>query len=226
MKKLAKYLLEIRFDPSPFILDKRGAIAEAISNQCKFTGWEISNNRIDFYDADRKITAFLSYRNLGIAIPESDDGELDPELAKDFIKSVWTYFPSDKIIRFGVRSLFFVERKSFESLFNKFRSKFLKIDEEKANQLGGDIVDVGFPIHFIIDDVKYNINTGPMKKEQASQFFAVPEEDLPDAGIFLDADYSRGEFEKDPKQKEVLEFIDKGLAKASETRSVIEEMLK
>ena len=223
-KIISKHILEIRYKPNSRFLDRRGEIADILSGQ-KFDQWNIGNNKIDF--ASKKhpdIGAFLSYRNLGFfsEYPVSIDNFNNE--AKNFLKSAWTYFPTNQITRIGIRSAFLVEVKNFKEAFDKYRSAFLGLREEDIKKFGGDLIDLAFPLNFAIGEEFFNITTGPMDEKQSKEF-AMDANELPDASIYIDVDYFRKEFSPYVTQKNILDLIDKGVEKAKEVKKEISNLI-
>lgn len=221
MKKIfSKHLIEIRYKPSSRFLDKRGEIAEMLSSST-FDQWNISTNRISFSSKETEdIGAFISYRNLGLFTAHPNTKDVFVEKAKDFIRSSWNYFATDKITRVGIRSTYLIETKGFKESFDKYRKKFLALSDEDISQFGGDLVDLGFPLNFSVDEDFFNINTGPMEKSQSKEF-VIDDKELPSAGVFVDVDYFRKEFSPHTTQRNILDFLDKGIDKAEKIKTLI-----
>jgi len=219
-KCISKHLVEIRFKPTPSVLDKRGWIAESLSGKL-FDRWSISENRVDFRNKDCKyITGFFSFRNVGFASVYPQPAEYFVEKAKDFIKSAWVFFGTNDITRIGVRSTFLSEVGDFKEAVAAYRNCFLKLSEEEVKKFGGDLVDVGFPLNFRAGDKCFNLMTGPMRKAQAVNYYG-DEEGIPETSIYLDADYFKTTFTKAFRQKEALNFIEEGTQKAQEINKLI-----
>jgi len=219
-KCISKHLVEIRFKPSPSFLDKRGKIAESLSGKL-FDSWSISENRIDFGNRDCKyIKGFFSFTNAGFSSVYPQPLEYFVERAKDFIPRAWIFFGTNEVIRIGVRSTFLSEVSDFENTVRAYREHFLKLNEEEVKEFGGQLVDVGFPLNFVMGDKRFNIMTGPMKKAQALIHYG-NEEEIPETAIFLDVDYFKSEFGKGLRLKEALNFIEEGTQKAREINKLI-----
>lgn len=219
-KCISKHLVEIRFKPSPSVLDKRGQIAESLSGKL-FDRWGISQNRIDFRNKDCKyVTGFFSFRNIGFSSVYPQPLEYFVEKAKDFIKRAWVFFGTNDITRIGVRATFLSEVADFKESVKAYRNCFLKLSEEEVKKFGGDLVDVGFPLNFRAGDKFFNITTGPMEKAQAVNYYG-DEEGIPETSIYLDVDYFKTTFKSTLRQKQVLDFIDEGTQKAQEINNLI-----
>lgn len=219
-KIISKHLVEIRHKPNSRFLDKRGEIAETLSGSL-FDEWNISSNKINFSNKEKEDAgAFISYRNLGLFTDYPNTKDVFVEKAKIFVRSSWNYFEKNKITRVGVRSTYLIETKGFRESFDKYRKKFLALSDDDISQFGGDLVDLGFPLNFSVDEDFFNINTGPMEKSQSKEFITGDEE-LPSVGVFLDVDYFRKEFSPYTTQRNILDFIDKGINKAEEVKTLI-----
>lgn len=223
MKMLQKHILEIRFTPTPSIVDKRGVIAESLVGDL-LNGWSIGDNRINFTNKENKnFGAFVSYKNFGFISESPNDTDFFSENSKDFVKKTWNYIPTGKITRIGVRSTYLVEQSNFEKALENLKKEFLNLNGGKLEKFGGKLVDVGLPLNFKEGDVKFNINFGVMEKEQSSQFF-IDEESVPDCGVFIDVDYFQDDnfSSVSAKQSNILQFIDNGLTKS---KNVMETVL-
>lgn len=223
-KEIAKYVVEIRFTPDPRILDKRGEIAENISNNF-LEEWKISSNKIEFTSKENESAlAYFSYKNFALVSDYPNDKNFFLDKSEQLIKSSWQYFPTNKIIRLGVRSTFFIKTDSFKKTFESYKDSFLKIEDNKLKEIG-ELVDMGFPLNFIVDNDHIHTTTGPMEKEQAKQSFGEIEE-IPESGIFLDVDYFRKDFSSYIKQKDVLDFVKKAVDKSDDIKNTILNILK
>ncbi|OJI06584.1 hypothetical protein BK004_02790 [bacterium CG10_46_32] len=221
METISKHLVEIRYKPNSRFLDKRGEVADLLSNSI-FDQWNISTNKINFSSKkDDNIEAFFSFRNLGLFTNYPNTQDFFLEKAKDFIKSAWNYFPTGNIIRVGVRSTYLFETRDFKNTFDKYRSKFLALSDEDIKEFDGDLIDLGFPLNFSIGEDFFNVNTGPMEKDQSKEMVLNDEEELPTTGVYIDVDYFRKEFSPHTTQKNILEFVDKGIQKADKISKLI-----
>ncbi len=216
----SKHIIEIRFKPNSRFLDKRGEIAELLAGSF-FDQWNISNNRIDFSNkTNENVAAFISFRNLGVFTNYPNKADFFKEKARDFIKSAWTNFPTNKITRIGVRSTYLIGTPSFKNSFDEYRKKFLGLSDEDLKKFNGDLIDLGFPLNFAVGEDFFNVTTGPMEKNQSKEFL-LDDDELPEAGIFVDVDYFKKEFSPHITQKNVLDFIDTGVDKAGDVKDLI-----
>jgi len=222
-KREIEYVIEIRFKPNSRILDKRGEIASALSSQL-LNQWNISDNQIVLSNNDnKKITAIFSFKNIIFNSSYPNDKNFFLKNAESFIKSAWSIFPNNEITRIGVRTKFLSQTKDFNTIFESYKKNFLKLSEEDFKEVGGDLIDLGFPLNFVDGDNFFNIMTGPMDKEQLEQSF----KDKTDyeSAIFLDFDYFKKEFSPYIKQKDVIDFLNLGVEKAEKSLLAISKIL-
>lgn len=221
-KTIVNHIFEIRIKPDARFLDKRGSVADQMTN-AKFNHWNISGNRIDFTSSDHpELTAFFSFRNLGVASRVPSTTDEFRETAEEFIKSAWQHFATSTIIRIGVRSIFLTQASDFKKSFDAYRGKFLKLSDDDLSKFGGDLVDLGFPLNFIEGDNFFNINTGPMEDKQSKDIFG---DKAFKAGVFLDVDYFRKEISPHIIQKHVVSFVEDGIKKANTVMQQITQLV-
>lgn len=221
MKTITKQLCEIRFKPDPKILDKRGEITGALSD-LTFPNWKIANNRIDFgNDKDLFASAFFSYRNLGTSSCFPHDAKYFVDTTKEFIKKSWVFFPSNNIVRVGIRSSVLVDLgKSFKDYFEVYKKNISGFT--KKNLFKAELVDVGLNLNFANGDEYFNITTGPMDREQAKMFFdGNSDEEIPETCVYIEVDYFKKDFKPSIKQKDIFKILDDGIAKSEEISSSI-----
>jgi hypothetical protein len=224
-----KHLMELRYAPLPSIMDKRGAIADALMDDL-FDNWSINKNRADLFSKENKnIGCFLSYANLGLGSETPNSSALFVEKSKELIKKAWSFTHPRSYLRFGVRTLFYIpEEKPFASLVNLYRENFLSLSDSQLASFDGKLIDLGFPLNFVAKDKKskFNVVSGAMRKEQALDFFN-NKDLLSDVGIFIDVDYF---VEQAPdvfkQQRHYFEFIQEGVEKAIRIKKTILQLLK
>jgi len=110
----SSHYLEIRYAPMGSFLNVRGEVADFLAGQKKFRHWEITANRVDFWNAeDRRRdpeTAFVSFRNCGYLIhnPSTEDYFADHSSKFLSILEKFEGFSYPPILRLGVRSRFYL----------------------------------------------------------------------------------------------------------------------
>lgn len=226
---VSKYVLEIRFLPLPSILDKRGDITEKLLDEF-FDAWTVNPTRLDVASRENKnIGAYVTYANFGLASESPNKSDLFIEKSQSLIRKLWTIIPMSRTQRFGIRAFQISPYgKTFKSLLERYEKKTLAIPNEKISSFGGNLIDIGWALNF--EDPKkhrkYNINSGPMKKEQAMQFFTQTNL-LPHNGIFVDVDYftDAPSFLNQPKQSDFLKFIEESVSNAQLYQEKIHELL-
>ena len=85
-QSIIKHILEVRFQPVPSILDKKGAITESLLNDV-FDTWVVNPTRIDILSTTNKnITSFVTYSNYGLVSETPNSSDLFLEKAQELIK--------------------------------------------------------------------------------------------------------------------------------------------
>lgn len=224
-----KHIFEIKFTPTPTILDRRGQITDLVLDDF-FNGWRISENRINIESKNNKnIVCFASYFNFGLISESPNDSNLFIEKSQALIEKLWQVLPVNKFQRFGVRTTEFIpQEKAFKELVSVYKKEFLKLSDNQLSKIGENLVDIAIPINFVNDGekTKVNINTGPMQKKQASQFFT-DESLLSETGVFIDIDYFDDQLitRSHQKQKDYFSFISNGISKAEKVTEAVLDII-
>lgn len=219
-------ILEVRFKPDPKILDKRGDIAATLGDAF-LNKWSITPNSIELKsENEAKVKAFFGFRNMGVSsnYPYPKDDFLN--LAKDYIKRGWHLIPFNNLERIGVSTKLIVETDNFTEYLRIFREKFIALNDDQLGQFGGDLVDISIPLNFSEGLNQFNIVLGPIQKEELEVFFKDQEKTIPDYGLFSHVDYFTTEISPSIKQKDILTFIDTGVAKADSVMDTLIALLK
>lgn len=191
---ISDHILEIRFEPMGFFLEKRGEVADAIKGSGQFKHWSITPNRVDFWNEEKREddpeSGFISFRNCGYQVHNPPTRNYFPERAGRFLKSVEenVRIKIPQVSRIGVRARFFCG----SSLgFNEIRDRFYKsfYGSLDSTLFDGQVEDVGAVLNFRRGGLYFNIGSGPMMKDQAATLIrSVKEEEFPASGLFLDFD--------------------------------------
>lgn len=223
-EKIAEYVVEIRFKPNARVLDKRGEIASNLLSKL-LNQWSISSNQILLSSKENLDTkAVFSFKNVSFVSNYPNDKKFFLENAEAYIKSAWTHFPNNEIVRVGIRTKYLIPAKDFKSIFDSYKKNFLALKDEDLTKIGGTLIDLGFPLNFADGDNFFNIVTGPMEKEQFGQFVK-EQEDIFENGVFIDFDYFKQEFSPYTKQKDILDLIKLGIEKAENACSAISDLV-
>lgn len=225
MKKartIAKYFIEVRFEPDAKILDMRGEIATSVLKK-QFTDWVISENKIDFSNKGTdEFGANFSYKGLGIYSSYPNPLTFIKNSAESFIKSTWDYFKDNKIQRIGIRTVSLTETTDYQKTFDAYKEKFFKVNEEMLSNFDGKLYDIGFPMNFVDGNKYIHMMTGPMYAKQSTQYFDNIK-DIPKYGIFVDVDYYMEDCLSISTSKALINFIIEALDKEKRYREIISD---
>ena len=192
-----KYVSEIRFIPRPDFLDMMGKMANALVNS-SFTNWKISQNRVEVTNKDSLF--FVTYSSLGFVTVKKDEMKDCMERLSIALNILGDLPPT----RWGVRIYTIASsNKQFPKLLDEYKKELLNFKPSDFSKIGGELKDVGVSYVFQRDAQKYHIQTGPMEKEQAKDFF--PDAKLTKRGIFVDLDIYKDSFFVDDKRKRKIE---------------------
>ena len=220
---VSKYTVEIRFKPDGSMLDRQGQTANIlVDGNNLFDRWSIEGRVNLSTDDNPNIKAFISHKNLGVTSHHPNSSDFFIAQASKFIQCAWSLFCNRPFLRLGVRSTLVASVDDFAATVERYKNKFLRLEDNDLQQIGGEIVDVGFPINFVSGDDCFNIVTGAMKSEQIQLYMKdVDPEYYPRVGLFLDLDYFCTKFEGRIKQQTICDYVSSGVAKAYEVLNTI-----
>lgn len=206
---ISEHILEVRYKPNPEFLDYRGSYTKGISNLLSLNHWKIDNNRVDIYNDDNSLRAFISFRNFGLIIQNSYDKNYFPNQANKFVRYILsqkTFKNPPFITRLGVRSRFaFPSTTDFDTLLENYISKYFSLSEKAKGIFKDKVVDAGLPIYFQTEIGQINTQSGPMNKDQLVEFFPNTP-NLPDVALYIDLDYWK-EPKKDLSEDNITHLI-------------------
>ena len=192
MNEINEHILEIRYKANPKILDFRGTWAEGILNHMDLKHWRIVENRVDVYNDNSSLHAFVGFKSAGFAAQDTDTKNFFSDKAVKFFRYLFSLdgFGRDiHIIRIGVRSRFAQPyNNGFEDLKNKYSQNYLRLTEEAKKVINAELVDIGGPLNFKDNEGNFNTMSGPMKSEQLQNFFD-NRKNLPEVSFYYDIDY-------------------------------------
>lgn len=189
-----EHTLEVRYKPNPKILDHRGRWAEEISEQLGLRHWRIIENRIDIFSDNEVEHAFVGFRNAGFMVIDTPTKNFFPNRATKLFRFLFDLPDFGKhlhIERLGVRSKFCTPfNESFERLVDLFISRYVGLTPQAREAVGASakLIDAGAPLNFVDKLGNFNTHSGPMARQQLSDFFK-KNAGFPEAGLFYDIDY-------------------------------------
>lgn len=191
----SEQVVEVRFSPTPKILDRRGDWAELLTAALDLPEWQIIENRLDVLNKARSRHAFLSFRNMGYIAQDAQNPNQHRQWARTALRAVFKLpgFPKRlHVERVGVRGRFCVSFDgSFESLRDAVVDHYIKPSTDLLSAFGKEVElqDIGAPLVFSDPLGSFNTQCGPMRRAQLEQFFKNRKNDLPEVGLYFDVDY-------------------------------------
>ena len=193
MDMISEHVLEVRYKPNAKILDYRGTWAEGISKEMELDQWGIVENRVDVYNKDKTILAFVGYKNAGFVVHDAQTKNYFSDKAVKFFKYLFSLEGFGKelhVNRIGVRSRFAKKYDGpFEELVQKYEQNYLTLNPEAAKVIDAELVDIGGPLNFKDKAGNFNTMSGPMESKQLVRFFDRDSDTLPEVSLFFDIDY-------------------------------------
>lgn len=189
-------ILEIRYKPNARILDYRGELAAAISEQLNLPRWQISRDRVDVFDeTTHRRRAFVSHNRLGFTVQDAPTPNYFGDKAGQFLRLIsGIEYVGDRweVIRLGVRARFLepAEGVSFEEAVLRFLRRFSEVTPEAQEAIGADIEDFGLTLELRDELGWFKQQVGPMAAEQSTQILK-DRDDYPDVGIYCDIDHAK-----------------------------------
>ena len=192
MSVINEHILEVRYKANPKILDFRGTWAEGISGHMGFKHWRIVENRVDAYNDDSSLHAFVGFKSAGFVAKDTETKNFFSDKAVKFFKYLFSLDGFGKDIhttRIGVRSRFAQEyNDTFEGLVAKYSENYLALTDKARKEINAELIDIGGPLNFKDADGNFNTMSGPMQTEQLQAYFN-NRKNLPEVSFYYDIDY-------------------------------------
>lgn len=192
MSVINEHILEVRYKANPKILDFRGTWAEGISGHMDFKHWRIVENRVDVYNDDSSLHAFVGFKSAGFVAKDTETKNFFSDKAVKFFKYLFSLDGFGKDIhtrRIGVRSRFAQEYNDpFEDLLAKYSQNYLGLTDKAQKEINAELIDIGGPLNFKDANGNFNTMSGPMQTEQLQAYFD-NRNDLPEVSFYYDIDY-------------------------------------
>ncbi len=214
--KTWKIICQIRYPPSPLLVDNRGKIA-AKWRHGKFdlTDWKIDFiNSVIIYNKFQTTLLTAAIENSSVVMERPQSVENFQDLAPKFLLDTLTTLDVRKINRIGLRIIQLLERNNFGKLVANMRQKLYSLQNNDWDILGGNPVDVGLPLTLSLKENKANFNIEPIRKEQLLKLFEsqATKKVLPDISLSVDFDLYKTSPNLSPNdyKKFLLDFITSG----------------
>lgn len=192
MRLINEQILEVRHKPNSKILDYRGTWAEGISNHMDLKHWRIIENRVDVFNENSSLHAFVGFKSAGFVAQDTDTKTFFSDKAVKFFRYLFSLdgFGHDiHVMRLGVRSRFAQEYSgNFEDLAIKYSQNYLRLTDEAKAAINAELIDIGGPLNFKDKEGNFNTMSGPMKSEQLQNYFT-DRKNLPKTCLYYDIDY-------------------------------------
>ncbi len=201
-EKICEFIFEVRYEPSPIILDKRGMWAKELTKKLNLPHWTITDNRIDVYDLlgppdNATERCFISFRNAGWTSKTNKNHNTFLENCSRLINfwfSEKEIFPNNEahLTRVGVKFKYGDEfRGSFSELLDVYKQKYIRPTDSISDIYNAEITDIGGFLVLNDEDFKIQTMSGPMDIEQIKnkKFFPFIEE-APKTILYFEIDSS------------------------------------
>jgi len=189
---VTEHVLEVRHQASGRFLDVRGNVADLFRSNGLFPHWQIDSNVVHFRDnpkSPKKIGAFAGYKSAGLYTFDPETRNYFEDKAGQFWKTLSKnqFYNIPEIQRFGCRTKAFLNcSKSFKDINNSLYQKFFS--NEFRNLIGEKEEDLQIVVILNAGKFQINVTCGPIKKNEANNYFNFKSDHFDDTGIFLDID--------------------------------------
>jgi hypothetical protein len=209
-----KAIFEIRFPPSSFLFDNRGAIASKWQWIEDLSEWRISDNQVTIHNKNNTTFLNTGLRNLNVVMEFPRSASTFIDQAHSFSEFILDILQIRQIDRIGLRIIQLSNQKHFKLLFSKMKQNLYRISDDYWEKIGAIPEDLAVSFTLKINDNRANFNAGPMTKDQLLNYFESNEvkEKLPRTSLFVDVDIFRNspEFEKEDFNNEIRNFLEDG----------------
>jgi hypothetical protein len=189
---VTEHVLEIRHQASGRFLDIRGYVADHFRSNELFPHWQIDSNVVQFRDdpkTPKKIGAFAGYKSAGLYTFDPETRNYFEDKAGQFWKTLSKnqFYTIPEIERFGCRTKAFLNcSEDFENINERLYKKFFT--EEFRVLIGEKEKDLQIVINLNAGKFLLNLTCGPIKKNEANNYFNFKSDHFNHTGIFLDID--------------------------------------
>jgi hypothetical protein len=233
-KELKRQIFELRFSPTHAFFDHRSQLLDVLywdrqTKKKNFEHWQLTDNRVEVFDADRNRTFFFSYQNCGFSC---ENAPTDHYAKDQLIKYVRLAFGVvgeyiEEIRRVGFRDTRIFPVRDFDILATSLTGRFLKTDDPLFASLNASVIDVQlFPIIFKQGKNSFQITVGPTKKQQLAQQLWGDDPNLPEQALWVDVDYYAVQPAADDVDKYVSEFLNKSHETQASVFQAFSELIK
>ena len=213
---ISTQILEVRFRPNARVLDRRGQWAETIAQEMELEHWNIVENRVDLLSGDKKIRAFVGFRNFGLTTLDAPTSNYFRDKATKLtgvISKLPDFIFPLSIERCGVRTTICHEIDAeVERIASVVRDRF--VVPESLQDLGGadNVVDAAVALYFRAAHGQLNIRVSSNgANEIKAAFRSHSPDELPQQGWISDMDYFSSDKEQVSQKNlvwRIIEFSD------------------
>jgi hypothetical protein len=141
-----KIICQIRYPPSPLLVDNRGKIAAKWHGKSNLTDWQINVlNTVTIRNKFQTTDLTVGIESSSVVMERPQDPKNFRELAPEFLFDTLTTLDVKKINRIGLRIIQLLEHNDFSRLVTNIKQRLYSLQDNDWDILGGNPVDVGLP---------------------------------------------------------------------------------
>lgn len=219
---LNEQVFQLRHPGRPSVLDRRGELAEILSERLGLTDWSLDDKQVSVRNSSSSERAVVGVNSVSFALQECDRPEEIAETVKDFLNAYLSVIHTGSsgwvCERIGVRVRFC---SSYEGRFTVLRDtlneKYSQLSSAAEDALQAEMVDYAAQHEFRDTVGDFHLKLGPMEQDQIQRYFP-NRSDYPDVGFYSDTDY-RDAKTQERTLKQVVSYVARASTSAWERHS-------
>jgi hypothetical protein len=215
-RNLRRQIFELRYAPTHNFFDHRSALLDTLysdrqTRQKNFEHWQLTDNRVDVFDTDKKRTFFVSFHNCGFSCDDPPSNNYAKDQLVKYVRLAFGVIGEyvEEIRRVGFRETQVLAVRDIETLRESLLNRFIRTDDGLFGGINATVSDLQlFPIVFKQGQNNFQITMGPTDKAQLETQLWGSDPQLPEKALYVDIDYySVKPFVDRTPDRHITEFV-------------------